>query len=258
MLNYMKSEWYRIVHTKEIYVVTGALAGLTLLMNLVLFLSNRELENFRYGTVSFSLSFLISGMSVLMIAAAGMAIMLFAGDWRYGILKNAVAEGISREKIFLGKCVIGTIVSICSMVVVLTVYIGSAYLLLDAGSVDGTLPIVVKGVMSTLLVSIASFIFTIVLSSYFEKEYMTLLGWTIVMNLIPSILNLVGRKISILKRIASWMPNVYLKDEVFANMKGWQCLWETPEGFAKCLISGILGIVIFLTIGIVLCRKKDM
>ena len=36
MRNYIKSEWYRVTHTSTIYVFTGVLAGLALLLNLVL------------------------------------------------------------------------------------------------------------------------------------------------------------------------------------------------------------------------------
>ena len=258
MVNYMKSEWYRITHTKDIYVTTGILAGLTLFINLMLYITDHKSENFRYGTVSFSLSLLISGMYVIVMAAMGLALALFAGNWKNGILKNAVAGGISREKIFLGKCVVGTVAAFFSMVVILAVYIGSAVLLLDNGVVDEAVGIALRGVGSTLLMAIASLILTIVLNSCLEREGSALLAWCTIMNLVPEICNLLGTKIVLFKRIAGWMPNNYLSDEVVANMSGWQCLWETPEGLAKCLISGVLGIVIFLISGIVLCRKKDV
>ena len=258
MVNYMKSEWYRITHTKDIYVVTGALAGLTLFMNLVLFISRQKLEDFKYGTTSFSLSCLISGMYILLLAGMGVAYVLFAGDLRKGIVKNAIADGISREKIFLGKCVIGTVAAVCSMVVVLSVYIGSAGLLLDNGIVHESVQIALRSVGSILFMAIASLILMIVLISYFEREGMAVLVWWIIMSMIPTICDLVGRRIDFFKNISKWMPYVYLSDEVTANMSGWQCLWETPEGVAKCMISGALGIVIFLISGIVLCRKKDV
>ena len=258
MVNYMKSEWYRIWHTKEVYITTGVLAGLAFLMNLVLFISNRKIENFQYGTVSFSLSFLISGMMVLLVAGMGMAFTLFSGELRNGILKNAIANGISREKIFLGKCVIAAVTATFSLVVVLGVYIGSAVLLLDNGIVDESVQIVLKGVAGIFFMAIASLILTIAFNSYFEREIIAGLAWYVIIFVIPGICDLLGRKIALLKSIAEWMPYNYLGNEVVANMSGWECLWETPEGLAKCLISGVIGIVIFLFSGIVLCRKRDV
>lgn len=258
MVNYIKSEWYRITHTKDIYAATGILAGLVLLVNLVLFISSRRMEEFQYGTVSFSLSCLTGGMYTFAIAGMGLALVLFSGDYKDGIAKNAVAGGISREKLFLGKCVVGTVAAFLSMIAILVVFIGSAVLLLDAGSVNDVVGITLRGVGSILLIAIASLILAIVLNSLFEREGMTLLVWYIIMMLIPNVCNLAGRRSSFWKKIAEWMPSNFLSDEVVVNMSGWQCLWETPEGFAKCMISGAIGIVIFLISGIVLCRKKDV
>ena len=49
-----------------------------------------------------------------------------------------------------------------------------------------------------------------------------------------------------------------LKYEVSVNMSGYRCLWDTPEGAAKCLIAGAIGILIFYAAGILAFRKREI
>lgn len=258
MINYMKSEWYRIANSKEIYILTGVLSGLTILLNLMLYISNRKIENFRYGTVSFSLSFLVAQLIFILVAGMAVVGILFSGEKRNGILKNAIAYGISREKIFLGKCVTGTVSAICSMIVILTAYIGSAVLLLDRGVVEEPVKMLLEGIIAVLVMAVAAVILAVAFFGYFEKDVLAIGAWFVIIYAIPWICSLAGLKFDLFRRIAEWMPYNYLQMEVIANMSGWKCLWETPEGLGKCLISGTAGVVIFMFTGIVLCRKRDV
>ena len=46
--------------------------------------------------------------------------------------------------------------------------------------------------------------------------------------------------------------------EVTAGMNGYACLWSEPEGAAKCVIAGVIGIVVFLSLGILINRRKEI
>ena len=54
MMNYIKSECYRVVHTKTFYIVMAVLSGLVLLMNTVNSISGHLIPDFRYDTFRFS------------------------------------------------------------------------------------------------------------------------------------------------------------------------------------------------------------
>lgn len=56
MMNYIKSECYRVVHTKTFYIVMAVLSGLVLLMNTVNSISGHLIPDFRYDTFRFSLN----------------------------------------------------------------------------------------------------------------------------------------------------------------------------------------------------------
>ena len=59
MLNYLRSEWCRILHGREIYLFTGVLCAIVLAANVILW-AMADVPNFRYSTVRFSLSNLVS------------------------------------------------------------------------------------------------------------------------------------------------------------------------------------------------------
>ncbi len=69
MLNYLRSEWYRILHGREIYLFTGVLCAIVLAANVILW-AMAHTPNFPYATVRFSLSNLVSMMGLLFLMAA--------------------------------------------------------------------------------------------------------------------------------------------------------------------------------------------
>lgn len=127
MLNYMRSEWYRIFHTKALWVFTGVLAGLLLAMNAVLYLMGRGDPRFPYSTIRFSLSPLLSNMLMMGCSGLALASILFSDKSQGGIMKNAVAYGISRTRIFAGKCILSSAAAFLSMLVILAVYVAAPF-----------------------------------------------------------------------------------------------------------------------------------
>ena len=258
MRNYIKSEWYRVTHTLTIYVFTGVLAGLTLLMNLVLWASDKTDVAFPYGTTAFSLSFLACSMMIICVVGAILAGLLFAEDKKNGSLKNSIAFGISRTEIFMGKCVVSALVSLISLAVILTVYMGSAVLLLEPGVEPHAVRITLQGVACVIPMAVAFEVLGLTLCNLCQKEAVAGVFWYAVMMVIPQICFLIGLRFDSWAKIAAWMPFNYLKREVMVNMSGWHCLWQNPEGIAKCLISGFIGFIVFLAFGLLVSKKQEV
>lgn len=251
MLNYLKSEFYRILHGREIYSATAALAGLTVLMNLVLFAFDRLTPDFPYATVTFSLNMMTGSMPMLLMAGLIIVLFLFSDEYKNGTLKNTISYGISRNAFFTGKCIACAVAAFLSMLVVLAVYIGSAYLLLNA---EGSMPVrqLLTGTAVNLPAAFASVILASALCCRFKKETAVVLWW------LPMVCFFLGLKIESIERISEWMPWNYLKYEVSVNMSGYSCLWDTPEGVAKCLIAGSIGILVFYVAGILVFHKREI
>ncbi len=257
MLNYTKSEIYRIFHGKEIYVFTTAAAGLTIVLNLILFAFNHIEVDFPYGTVRFSLNMMTGSISFLFIAALIVVSLLFSDEHKNGTMKNVFSFGITRNEFFFGKCIVCGVTALISLIVILLVYIGSAYLLLNNREL---LPLeqMLTGIGANLLTAFATLILAVTLFSIFKKEGTALLCWLSLVWFFPTGLYYLGFKIYWIKIIAAWLPWNYLHHEVSVTFTDYQCLWNTPEGLLKCILAGAVGSVVFYVAGVLFLRKRDI
>ena len=257
MINYIRSEFYRILHTKEIYLFSLLLTAGVLALNGGIHAAAATLPNIRYANVKFVLSFLTGSMDFLFIAGAVLAVLLFSGDRKNGVMKNAVAYGMSRTSLFFGKCIVSFVMALASMVLLTAVYIVSAILLLE-GPAQPYVELMLEGIAANLPFAAAALILAVAFIQFFEKELIVGLAWMAVIYLIPSICYSTGFQFKTMAEIAAWMPRNYLMTEVTAGMNGYACLWSEPEGAAKCVIAGVIGIVVFLSLGILINRRKEI
>lgn len=265
MVNYMKSEFYRILHDKTIYLLTLTIAALTLLVNVVLYLFSTFTPAFPYGNVRFAFINLITGMQIFYIGAMLAVMLLSTDEYKNGVLKNAVAGGLSRIHIFIGKCIVYSVVATGSAAVILAVFISTAYGLLEydpAIALESSLPlqVLLKGAAANLPFSLASVVLTVALSQIFRKESYVCILWALIIYLMPTALQILGLRISLCAQVAGWMPWNFLQTEVDVRFSGRQmdALWMHPEGVMKLMIVGVIGIILFGAAGILGFRKKDI
>lgn len=257
MLNYIKSEFYRVFHGKNIYLMTLVLAALPIFYNFILYAFTKQSKNFPYGTTSFSFSTIVANPMLFCYIAFIIYALLYEADKRNGNLKNVIAYGISRIKVFAGQCVVSLAASILMMVVVLSCYIISAMLLLEnAGPVK--VHTVFTEVPAVLLIAIAALILGIVALNYFDSMIIGLISWYMIMFGIPTVLLYLGMKIDFIMNIAKWMPANFFKTEMQVNMSSCITIWDSAEGMVKCLIAGLSGIAVFSFTGVLLLRKKEI
>lgn len=265
MANYMKSEFYRILHGRTIYLLTLAMASLLVLMNVVLYLFSAYAPGFPYGTLRFSLNMLISEMEIFYIGAFLVVMLLSSDEYKNGVLKNAVAGGMNRIHMFIGKCIVYGIIATVSAAVILAAFIATAYVLLEVDfsvPMESTLPlrVLLVGAAANVPFSLASVILTTALCQIFQKEIQAGIGWAVIIYLIPMAFRLLGFQIPICARIAGWMPWDFVKTEVsvaFTSMR-LDALWMHPDGLLKEMIAGAAGIILFGAVGILGVRKRDI
>lgn len=257
MLNYVKSEAYRIVHGKELYLFTGALCVLVLAANVILRAMTYMDPTFPYATVKFSLSNLL-GMFTMLFALAGVLVaVLYADDRKNGTLKNAVAHGCSRLSLFVGKCTVSLAAGVVSMAVVMVVYVTSATLLLDGPLMD-TLGIVMGALLSGLPSIVAVVVLAVGLDGFFSKTTVAIVAWVVIVFAIPQVLAIVGLRFDVVATVASWLPTNIFGNEVNAAFQGGIFPWETPFGLAKCLIAGFASLALFAGLGAWRARRIEL
>lgn len=259
MLNYIKSELYRTVRSREIRETACVFVGLVLLLNVVLYLF-KDQEHFRYGITSFSYSNLVSLPMIYCYVAADVAAMLYEADKRNGTMGNAISGGISRLELFTGKCIVTLITSLCLLALILPVYIGSAALLLNHAG-----PTTVKDLLLEIpavsLIAIAALISAVVLLELFDKTFLSILAWLGIWVIFPKVLMLAGMaleaKTEFLLDISLWMPENFFTVMMRVNMSECSTIWSTAPGMARCLLSGAVGILVFAGAGVLLLRKQE-
>lgn len=257
MLNYIKSELYRTAHNKSVYVMILITAGLTLLLNVLLWLVNATTDSgaFAYGITSYSYSFIVSGPTLYFYMAFLVASVLYEADRKNGVQKNSIACGITRLQMFAGKCAVCLFTCTVGLAVILGVYIGSASLLLiHSGPVEAA--DVLMEIPAVYLMAAAAGILAVVLAEVFEKTVVSAVIWFAIMFGIPELLFYLGFKFNSLWDVAMWMPTNIFKG-IGVSMTQCVTAWDTPDGMLRCLISGAAGIVVFSLVGAALLRRKE-
>lgn len=258
-MNYIKSELYRVSHSLGIYRLTIILAALAFLLNAVIgWFGKTEGPSFPYDTTSFSYSNIVAQPMIYCIMAIVVAATLYEGNRKNGNLKNAIAFGISRTKIFIGESIVATISSVFALIIVLAVYIGSAVLFLEqTGPVE--LSNLLMEVSAVFLIAVASLISGIVFMELFEKSTTGIITWAIIWFVVPSVFYYLGLRFDTIYNIAMWMPqNFFGTEEMIVNLHECSTAWDTTAGMIKCVIAGIAGTAVFITSGILLLRKKEI
>ena len=163
MLNFIKSEYYRMIHTTGIRVFFGILSVLTILL-----ISGISIVETQYHTTSFSYSILVSSPMFFTLMGMLTASILYEDSKRNGIIKNSIANGIPRGKVFFSQCIVSITTATVIMTIVLTLWIFMTELFLDkTGPVHMT--DLLMEIPAIYLIAVSSIVLTIVLCLCFQN-----------------------------------------------------------------------------------------
>ncbi len=257
MLNYMKSEIYRVTHSRAVYMTVAVLTALPLLVNLILHWTDGITPGFRYGTTSFSYSNIIINPMIYCYIACIIAAVLYESGRRNGNLRNTVAYGVSRTEIFIGKCIVSLITSLVILATVMSVFIGSAMLLLkhEGPAGIGTL---LREIPAVSLTAVAALVLGILIFELFESTTVGMIIWFLLIQILPTVLFYMGLRFDAVMKVAMWFPVNIFRTGVVMNMSQCIVLWDTTDGMIKCLITGGVSVVIAGAAGLLLLRKRDL
>lgn len=257
MLNFIKSEFYRISRDRGFYTLAAVLAAVVLILNALLAYKGLAIYS-PYRTTSFSFSNLVANPMVFCLIGMFLQSVLYEDNRKNGNLKNTVAFGLSRTKIFAGQCITALVTATILMTVILVIYIGSAFLLLEHGG-PVTLQHLLTEVPAVFLIAAASLICSLVLVAAMPNTTVAAFSWAIIWYLLPTVCYYLGLRFELMKKIAMWMPQNFFHSRVMTvNLSVSQPLWGTPEGMIKCILVGVIGTAVFSALGVVLLRKKEL
>lgn len=249
MVHYIRSELYRVTHTRPAYVIAAILTVGILAINLVLHFWGGGMNY--YGHTSFSYALNISEPSLYIIMGAVVGFTLYDTRRKNGNLKNSIAFGLTRPQLFVGQCITALITATAIMLVVLAVWIASAELLLTHTDI-WTLSDFLSSSLYVYLLAVAGLVSAVFFIALGARDLTSVVYWLCVWKFLPSALALLGVKFALLAKIANWMPDNFFTSD---SITRW---WTDPDILNKALVSGIIGILVFLVLGVVSLRKRDL
>lgn len=259
MTNYIKSELYRVFHTKGFYLFTGFGVVMVLAMNLVLWMCGLNTPGFHYNNTGFAFSMLYyGGFQAVLFMTLGISSIVFSGEFKNRTVNNSIAFGCSREAHFVGKLLVTLLCSFICMIVVEGTLIGSGYLLLqDSGPAETAK--VIKGTIACIPILICGVCGAISLFYIFRSEVKGMWAWFILIIGVTGVITLLGMKFEPMRHLSRWLIyNIVVENSTDPATGMTVMVWETGEGFRRCILAGIMGILVFLAAGLAGVHKKDL
>lgn len=254
--NCIKSEFYRIFHTKTVYLMTVACLSAAVLFNAALWAMNILDESFPWATTRFAFSMLEGGMHIPLFLAAVMGGLVVGDELKHRTVNNSVAFGLSREKIYLSKVSAGLAASAFCLLVTETGYIGSGYLLLTDSGAKYTLSLL-RGTAACIPAWTAGMVALMSLYYLTGSRSGGIWSWLLLMAAVPAAVGMLGLKFAFCGRLSSWL--LYTMVSYCEPGGDWLLYsWSTEAGFLKCLAAGFIGTGVFIALGIMAIRRREL
>lgn len=261
MMNYIKSELYRVVHSKGIYILSGICALLLVSMNVVLHLFGRG-GHFAYNNTEFVFSMVWSALNSVFFLTVCMGSLIFAEEYKNKTISNSIAFGYSRISLYFGKLLVGMIVSVAALVAVLGIFIISAYLLLENSGIDVLLKMF-RGIGASIPALLTGEIAAITFCFLLGTTTGAIWSWFGLMIGVPMVSEILGMKFDFFAKLSKWLVYEVLQDNQIIMTEGEMArevvmAWMTRDGLTRMILAGMIGIAIFLIWGVVGLRRKEI
>lgn len=256
MLNYIKSECFRALHTKSVYVMNIFIILFFLFFNILLYFIGGDLR-----TTSASYSIVVENPMFLPLFHLVTGSILFEKILKFNTLKNTVSMGISRTAIFFGTCVVTILFTAVSMFLLLLTWIPTASILFPDSDPIAT-KVFLEAFLMTSLISVSYAIFSVSLFLFTSNSFLILCLFLSIHTVLPRGIRFLGMitKNRFLFHLSSWLPVIFFEEASRRAVNSKTCItaWSTAPGAAKCLLSGLILCLIFGSAGLLLFRKKKL
>lgn len=248
MINYLKSEQYRLMRKKTLHLTSVICCALIIGAALILNYFGRNEVDFPYATSFFFYSNVIGGGVFLFIIALLVNGALTGKD--LSLLKQSVSFGISRQTIFWSKLLLtlGYFFLLCLIGMALMVGLGETLFPTDKETLRNFLLACVN--MFPLVVS-GFFLIHALRMSRIGEAY-TVVIVLVIYTMSDSIVNVLFRRVEGLTELYKWMPSALLNDNILQYME------STVTFEWKFWMVGIAMSLIILAIGIRVFQRKDI
>lgn len=241
MLKIMKADLYKTFHRPYLYVFTGVLALIAFLFDLSFTCNNNPRE------VVFQIieMFLFLPLFISVIFAD----IIMSEENKHGTMKNTISFGIGRNKLYLSKLLTALLLAFLSAVIILGVFIGNSFLLLNPGKEFNTVfNDFLLRLGATLLIAVGGLSLAMLLAALFKKNSVFVIAYAGFLMIPTLILKLLGPVSAIFSKAALYtlfgfaisigrMKTSMLYDSIFV----------------------MLGhVIVFTVLGLILFRRQEI
>lgn len=245
MLNYLKSEFYRLFRNKGYYIFGGIFSGLIIFASVMLYAFNRE--GFPYATEAFLYGNILAFMPVAFVFTYSIIQFVVSDEMKEGTLKNTVAYGISRDNIYFGKLFVEIAALLLVAVVTVLVSLASGRLLLSP--VDAHRGWYLKGVFASAPLILAA-VTTFHALALWSESQSRIMGFYLLVYLLPVVIcYYMGGRFEWAGWIMKHCP-FYQISRVTNEF--------TTQKIIEYWISGMAYTAVFIGIGYALFQKKEI
>lgn len=250
MRNYLTAECYKLFRRKYFYLtLLGALALEGVMLWGCWFTWSQGNSRMDFSSAATTIVML---MSIGLYATILSGDMVFSEQYKHNTMKNEVAYGIPRTRIYLGKLLVSTLAALIAAVVMVGAYLGGCWLLLPHNETDqAALAVIGYTLAGALPLWLAAQ--GVVLACYFLVRNATLAAFAAValLGAVPSVFQLCGMLIHpVFEVIRQFMPAVML--ERLPNMA---FQWDYV---GLCWIVGLCVLAGATVVGVLAFRKKEI
>lgn len=257
MIKYIKSELYRVVHSKGVYLLAGICLSMMLAVNLILAYFRGKEPSFAYGNTAFAFGMLGGFMQPIFFLTLLMGCLIFADEYKNKTIMNSIAFGFSRLTVYFGKLAVALIVSVTLLALLLGIFIGSGMLLLENSGTE-VLCNLLKGFGACIPIFITGEVAAITFAFLIGSVMGSTWTWMGVFVCVPMACELLGMKFEIFTRISKWLAYSVAGEGTMTEDMGFVMVWMSREGFIRCILTGLIGTAVFLVIGVLGMRRKEL
>jgi len=226
MVNYVKSELYRLARKRGAHYLLAACVLAPILITLVTAGNGGDM----YANTEFPFKFAMHSWSLLFFIIPLIVSLVVADDFMDGTLKNTVAYGVSRRTIFYGKWLVSLLLLVISWIVTYVVLTACVFMLLsNNGSSNFTA--FTSSIMGILPLSLAALTVSHCLFYLLEKVTPHFVSYVVIMIIVPELYYFLSRSVASLEELVNRVP-------LFPYAAANDFVWLKPNGTLLCWIVG--------------------
>lgn len=257
MLNYYKSERYRIRHIKSLYLFAAFLCIIIVVVNAIIAKASLQAAG-GAGQLNTAAGFraVTNRMTMVMMLIMAAVYLIFGEEYWKKTFKNTLSFGISRSQLLLGRFLaVAEAVTVIYFSLMLFYCLVSTLLLPQAGI--GEYTDFWKAVFAFYPCMLGCAALELMFLFVIPNGVLASLLWFAAIGYVPMLFAKLSESIPAFERVYRWF---YWVQAGGYSVNGERAVFplETGEAVIRLLLSGIFGAVLFTVIGMVLFRKKEI